>query len=45
MVKNGIKIELTKYPNAKLLGVNKKQQLVFEINSERIFVTQRGSIL
>ena len=34
-----------KYPNAKLLGVNKKQQLVFEINSERIFVTQRGSIL
>jgi hypothetical protein len=42
--KSSVKL-VNKYPHAKLLGRNKKQQLVFEINSERIFVTQKGSIL
>jgi hypothetical protein len=42
--KSSLKL-VNKYPNAKLLGRNKKQQLVFEINSEKIFVTQKGSIL
>ena len=36
---------VNKYPSAKLLGRNKKQALVFEINNERIFVTERGSIV
>ena len=36
---------INKYPNAKLLGRDKKQRLVFEINNERVYVTQGGSIL
>jgi hypothetical protein len=33
------------YPNAKLLGKNKNNNLVFEINEERISITPKGGIL
>jgi hypothetical protein len=36
---------LKKYPQAKLIGKNKNNNLVFEINEKRISVTPRGSFL
>jgi hypothetical protein len=36
---------VNKYPEARLLGRDKKQRLVFEINEERVYVTQSGNIL
>jgi hypothetical protein len=36
---------VNKYPEARLLGRDKKQRLVFEINEEKVYVTQSGNIL